>query len=419
MSESTSIIVIGAGIVGVATALNLLRAGRPVTIVDKQAPGDGASFGNGGILVPSSIVPVTVPGLLKKAPRMLLDPSGPLYLRWRYLPRLLPWLTQYLGHCTAEHTERIAAGLAPMVAQSLDEHRRLAKGTAAERRIRAMSYAFVYRDKAHYDADGFGWRLRRENGIVWRTVEGDAVLEAEPALDPAYRFLAIFDDQHGTIDAPGDYVKDLARAFVAEGGHIERREINRLERGADGRIRLHTDQGILGAETVVVATGAWSARLLASLGIKIPLESERGYHIELVEPSLTLNNALMLSEGKCVATPMSGRIRIAGLVEFAGLDAGPSRAPIRTLLTWAKRMFPGLTFEHHTEWMGHRPAPADSLPIIGSMPGADGLFAAFGHHHVGMTSGPRTGRLLADLIVGRRPNVDLSIYRPSRFTGRG
>jgi D-amino-acid dehydrogenase len=414
-ASATNVIVVGAGIVGVATALNLLRAGRSVTLIDRQAPGKGTSFGSGGILASSSIVPLTMPGLIWKAPGMLVKSNGPLYLRWSYLLRLMPWLLHYLQHCRADETRRIATALAPLVVDSLDEHRRLAKGTAAENRIHSKAYAVVYRDRAAFAADAFAWYLRKENGITWRTVEGEAVAELEPSLNSAYRYLAIFDHQHGTIDEPGEYIKDLARAFVAEGGCLEQREVKALIRNADGRVALCTDGQNLEADHIIIATGAWSGRLLASIGVNIPLESQRGYHIELLNPSTTINNAMLLADAKCVVTTMSGKLRLAGLLEFGGLDAKPSQMPIRTLIALISRMFPKLTFEQHTEWMGHRPALPDSLPVIGAVPGYSGLLAAFGHHHVGITSGPKTGRLMANLITGRQSQLDMSPYQVSRF----
>lgn len=417
ITGATNAVVVGAGIIGVATALYLLRAGKSVTLIDRQSPGEGTSFGTGGILVSSSILPVTMPGLIRKVPGMLVGDKGPVYLRWRYLPRMMPWLLRYLSHCRSGEARRIATALAPLVADSLDEHQRLAKGTAAMQRICARPYAFVYRDRAAFDADDLAWRIRKEHGINWRTVEGNAVSELEPALNPAYRYLAVFDHQHGTIDGPGEYVKDLADAFVREGGRLEQREITKLTRDAAGKVSLDASGEEIEAEHIVIAAGAWSGRLLASIDMQVPLETERGYHIELLGSSVTPHHAMMLADAKCVITPMRQSVRIAGLVEFGGLDAGPSQAPIRNLLATATRVFPKVTFDRHTEWMGHRPAPSDSLPVIGSVPGCKGLMLAFGHHHVGMTSGPKTGRLIADLITGRQTPLDLSPYHVSRFAG--
>jgi len=408
-------VVVGAGIVGVAAAINLLRAGQSVTLIDRQVPGEGCSAGSGGILVSSSIVPVTLPGLVWKAVRMLVRPDGPLYLRWRYLPSMAPWLVRYLSHCRTSEAHRIAAALTPLVADSLDEHRHLAKGTAAERLIRETAYAFVYRNREAFAADTFAWRLREENGINWRVVEGGAVAEFEPALNAAYRYLAVFDGQHGFIDDPASYIRGLVNAFVAEGGCFRQLEIKALTRDASGRVALCAEGQNIHADDIVIAAGAWSGRLLATIGVGIPMESERGYHVELLGPSVKLNNALMIADAKCVVTPMSGRLRLAGLVEFGGLEAGPSEAPIRTLAALAGRMFPRLTFERQTAWMGHRPATVDSLPVIGAVPGCVGLTVATGHHHIGLTSGPRTGRLVADLIIGRQSQLPLLPYRVSRF----
>lgn len=415
MSDARTAIVVGAGIVGAATALNLQRLGWRVTLVDRARPGEGTSFGSGAILVPSSIIPITVPGLIGKIPSMLSDPLGPVYMRWPYLPRMLPWLWRYLRQTTPARVEHVARHMAPMVADSLDEHRALAAGTLAASHIHARPYAFVFKDRATFEADPFAWNLRRDNGIAWRTLEGDAVRAAEPALNPDYKFLAVFDEQHGFIDAPGDYVKALAGAFAGVGGEVVEAEVHGFVRDGNAITGIDTTEGRRLADTTVVAAGAWSAKLLETLGLHIPMETERGYHLDLFEPSVKPNNALMIADGKFVATPMPSRLRIAGLVEFGGLDAGPSAAPIRTLETRLGRVFPGITFERKSTWLGHRPAPVDSLPILGPVAGLDGLICAFGHHHVGMTSGPRTARLIADMISGRRPNIALAPYGPDRF----
>jgi D-amino-acid dehydrogenase len=419
LSDANSVIVIGAGIVGTATGLNLQRLGRQVTLIDRAAPGEGTSYGSGSILVPSSIIPVTTPGLISKIPGMLSDPLGPVYMRWSYLPRMLPWLFRYLAETKPDRVEHVARHMAPMVADSLDEHRALARGTEAERHILSLPYAFVFKDRATFDADPYPWNLRRDNGISWRTIEGDAVAEAEPALNRDYRFLAIFDDQHGLVDAPGDYIKALARALSAAGGKVVQADVQGFIRDGNRITGIETTAGRHMAETTVVAAGAWSARLLATLGLEIPMESERGYHLDIFEPSVKPNMALMITDGKFVCSPMPSRLRLAGLVEFGGLDAGPSEAPINTLKTRLQRVFPGFTYGEIKPWLGHRPAPVDSLPLIGPIKGLDGLVCAFGHHHVGLTSGPRTGRLVADMVANRQPNIDLSPYSPDRFAEHG
>ena len=166
----------------------------------------------------------------------------------------------------------------------------------------------------------------------------------------------------------------------------------------------------------MLATGAWSKTLGARLGLQIPLESERGYHLELWEPSVMPKSPVMVASGKFVMTPMEGRLRLAGIVEFGGLDAPASRAPFDLLKRQLKEVLPQLIWKHEKEWMGHRPAPADSIPAIGEVPGLRSAYLGFGHHHIGLTGGPKTGKLLAQIISGKTPNVDLGAYSPSRFT---
>ncbi len=413
MTSETDVLVVGAGIVGVSAALNLQRRGLRVTLADRRAPGEGASFGNAGILVPGAVTPVPVPGLLGKAPGMLLRGKGPLFLRWPYLPVLLPWLARYLANGTDRNVRRIAAALTPIIGDSLEEHRALARGTPAEAHIRAQPYLYAYRDRAAFEADGYGWTIRRGLGIGWREYEGDAVRELEPALGLDYRFVAALEAGHGMVDGPGDYVKALARSFAAAGGDILEAAFTGFER-AGGRVGAVQFGGrTVRAEKFLVAAGAWSARVLRPLGLRIPLESERGYHAELWEPDGGPARCIMLSDSKIAVTPMTGRVRFAGLVEFGGLEAGPRRAPLRAVRTGAKA-FPGMTWRRETEWLGHRPAPADSIPYIGAVPAFPNVFTAFGHHHVGLTGGARTGRLAADLIAGATPDVDMTPYRVDR-----
>lgn len=413
MTSDTQVLVIGAGIVGVSAALNLQRRGVRVTLADRQAPGEGASFGNAGILVPGAVVPVPVPGLLRKAPGMLLRGTGPLFLRWPYLPVLLPWLVRYLATGTDSNVRRIADALTPIIGDSLEEHLALARGTPAETHIRAQPYLFAYRDRAAFEADGYGWSVRRGQGIGWREYEDAAVRELEPSLGPDYRFVAELEAGHGMVDGPGDYVKALARSFVAAGGRFEEAAFTGFER-ADGRVGgVRFGDRVVRADKILVAAGAWSARVLKSLDLAIPLESERGYHAELWEPEGGPAHCLMLSDRKIAVTPMTGRVRFAGLVEFGGLDAGPGRAPQRAVRAGVAA-FPGMTWQRETEWLGHRPAPADSIPYIGAVPAHPNVYTAFGHHHVGLTGGARTGRLVADLIAGATPNIDMAPYRVKR-----
>jgi D-amino-acid dehydrogenase len=418
-STAGTVAVIGAGIVGVATAIWLQRLGHKVVLVDRAGPAEGASYGNGGVLASCSVVPVTVPGLLAKAPKMLFDPNQPLFLRWGYLPRLTPWLIRYLRHANPADTRRIAAALHGIVGDSLADHQALSAGTGAERFVVPADYLFLYRDRAAYAGDAFGWGIRRDHGFAMEEMEAEALRAYDPAYGPSIGFAVRMPD-HGRISDPGAYVRALADHVVAKGGALRIAEVTDVVRegGRVRGLRLRARDGTaetLDCDAAVLAAGAWSGPLAAQLGLKVPLESERGYHLELWEPSVMPRAPGMVAAGKFVATPMDGRLRLAGVVEFGGLEAPASRAPLELLKRNVAAAFPGLTWKHTTEWMGHRPAPADSIPVIGPVPGVPGAFLAFGHHHIGLTGGPRTGRIVAQLIAGQRPNIDLAPYAPSRF----
>lgn len=411
---SKTIAIIGAGIVGVSTAIWLQRDGHKVILIDGKGIGEGASYGNGGVLASCSIVPVTAPGLLRKAPAMLLDPGQPLFLKWSYLPKLAPWLIKYLGHANAADTKRIAAAMAPLVGDSLGEHQALSAGTGAEGWVKPDDYLFLYRDRAHFEGDAFGWSIRKAHGFRWEELEGSAFKSFDPAFGPEQGFAVRLGD-HGRISDPGAYVKALGAHVMASGGRfIEANAEAIIEEG--GKVSgVRAGGETIACDAVVLAAGVWSGPLAGQLGLKVPLESERGYHLELWEPSIMPRSPVMIASGKFVATPMDGRLRLAGIVEFGGLDAPPSKAPLGLLEKNIRAAIPGISWKHKTEWMGHRPAPADSIPVIGESPVMRGAFMGFGHHHVGLTGGPKTGRMIAQMISGRTPNFDMSPYAPSRF----
>jgi D-amino-acid dehydrogenase len=413
-SEKKTVVVIGAGIVGVSTAIWLQRDGHDVVLVDKAGPGEGTSFGNGGVLASCSIVPVTVPGLLAKAPRMLLDPNQPLFLKWGYLPRLAPWLIRYLGHANAAAVKRRAAALAPIIGDSLSDHQALSAGTGAEKWVVPADYLFLYDNRAHFDGDAFGWSVRKEHGFEWDILEGKAFTDYDPAYGPTLDCAVRLKD-HGRIADPGRYVKDLAAHVEKSGGRIIIGEAGDIVR-ADGRVTgVRVSGETIDCDAAVVATGVWSGPLARKLGIEVPLESERGYHLELWEPSVMPRSPVMIASGKFVATPMEGRLRLAGIVEFGGLDAAPSHAPFALLKRNVEAAIPGITWKETAEWMGHRPSIADSIPVIGEATDVKGAYFGFGHDHVGLTGGPKTGRLISQLVSGRSPNIDLAPYAPTRF----
>ena len=406
--------IIGAGIVGVSTAIWLQRAGGVrVTLIDREGPAAGTPYGNAGILAAASVVPVTTPGLIWKAPGMLFNPMKPLFLRWSYLPKLLPFLRRYLAHSKIEAVEEISKGLTDVLGDTADQHLSLAEGTPAARFIDKGDYFHGYAAKADFDDDALAWDIRRRRGFDFEEMDAEALAAYDPALKGRFGYGVRCAD-HGFISDPGAYIRALHDHFIAEGGDAVQATVGDI-RMANGRATaLATDKGEIEADEIVVTTGAWSGALAKALGVTMPLESERGYHIEFVNPSYTLRKPIMVAAGKFVATPMEGRLRCAGIVEFGGLDAPASRAPFELLKSQAAAIFHDLEYDRIDEWMGHRPATTDSLPVVGASPRAANVWLGYGHQHVGLTGGPKTGRWLAQLITGATPNVDLSRFSPDR-----
>lgn len=412
-TETSHTVVVGAGIVGVATALWLARAGHRVTLIDRSAPGEGTSHGNAGVLAACAMVPVTTPGLLLKAPKMLFSSEFPLFMRWSYLPKLAPWLYRYLSFANDKDTQRIAEQLNYIVGDSVEQHHDLAGNTKADEWLVPSEYQFAYPSRTEFDADSYAWKLRKEHGFVPELIDGPAVHEKEPALSSDITLLAVMKD-HGHIRSPGKYVKALADVFQDLGGTFQIASVKDIELVDDKIKSVVTDQGAIACDSVVLAMGVWSGPIATKLGLNIPMESERGYHVIFKNPSQQVSCPTMITSGKFVATPMYDGMRCAGMVEFGGLEAGPSKAPIDFLMRKFKTTFPDVTYSETEEWLGHRPAPTDSLPFVGQIRNT-GIYTGFGHQHIGLTGGAKTGRVIAGLISGEQDESELSAFRPDRF----
>jgi D-amino-acid dehydrogenase len=410
-----NVIIIGCGIVGLSTAIWLRRSGAEVAVIDQKSAGDpgAASYGNAGILAACSVVPVTAPGMISKSPKMLFDPEFPLFLRWSYLPQLVPWLIKYLSNANDTDTKRISAGLTPLTSDSVEQHKSLTHGLTAASKLRSSDYCFVYPDKTAFDNDHSTWMLRKAAGFQPELITGKAVLEYEPTLAPNLQLLAVMKN-HGFVNNPGEYMKALAEDAKGLGVIFQQACVKDFNL-TDGKVTsVVTDKGQFECDAVVLATGVWSKPIAKKLGLNVPLESERGYHIEFKNPSVSPRVPLMITTGKFVATPMQSKLRCSGVIEFGGLKAPASEAPLKLLKRKVRQTFPKLKASEEVTWLGHRPAPSDSLPLIGEIKSTR-VYAGFGHHHVGLTSGPKTGRILADLVTNKPTNMDLKAYEPMRF----
>ena len=413
MTDPSRVIVIGAGICGVSAAIWLRRAGHEVTLIDRDPPGRGASWGNAGLLAQWASVPVSAPGLLTTALKYLADPSSPLFVQWRHLPELFPWLVRFAWRANDRDARHTATALIPLIGDSVAQHRALAAGTGAEAWLADSDVGFAYPTRAAFDADAYAWRLRREAGLEPDLIEGAAVQEAEPALGEAIGCLAMLRG-HGHVRDPGAYVAALARGFEGMGGTCVTAEVTDIVIEGGRIAAVDTGAGRFACDRAVLAAGVHSGALIRKLGPNVPLMAERGYHVMFRNPSLVPRTPLMMTQGKFGATPMAAGLRCAGTVEFGRPDAPPARAPLALLRRHAARAFPGMRHDGVEEWVGSRPSTPDSLPLVGEI-GRTGVFAAFGHQHVGLTAGPKTGRWVAGLISGQPPNADLSPYDANRY----
>ncbi len=409
-----TIIVIGAGIVGVSTAIWLQRSGFKVTIIDQKGPATGASHGNAGILAASSIIPVPNPSLIKKLPFYLLSKDSPVFFKMSYLPQMFPFLMSYLSKSNLREVNKYAERMTPLIFDTVCQHKSLAKGTGAEKFISYQDYCFGYETEKNFLNDKKVWKLRQKHGLPFEVVNGNEFSN----FDPFYKDL--FDvivkcKNHGKINDPGLYVKTLCDHFLSQGGELIISKVNDISSKNLNKAIVKIESDSLIANKIVVATGAWSKKILKKFKIKMPLESERGYHVEYVEPNFYPKVPMMLTSKKFVITPMDGRIRVAGLVEFAGLKAHKRKPPLNLLKNKIKVLFPNLKCKEKIEWLGHRPALVDSLPMLGYLDKNKQILVAFGHQHLGLTAGAKTGRIVSDLIIGNDIKLKISNYRPNRF----
>jgi D-amino-acid dehydrogenase len=408
------ITIIGAGIVGVATASYLRRDGHDVTLVDKRPPGEYCSFGNAGILSPGSCVPLATPGIHWKVPGYLADPMGPLMIRWAYLPRAVPWLLRFLAASRPQRVEKIADGLRPLLRQTFDAYEPLVRHAGVTDLIRKTGYVVTYEKRSSYVGDAIAWKLRRDRGVIVEELDDGGIKALVPQLTGHYE-VGLYLPEQGFVANPGRLTKALAAQFERAGGVFLQREVRDIEIGPEGPRALLTGDANIPVETLVVCAGSHSNEFTAKLGDSVPLEAERGYHVTYSDPRHTLPMPVFMPEHKFFITPMEMGLRIAGQSEFAGIDAEPDYARADILDRQMRRVFPDISSADATKWMGRRPSMPDSLPVIGRATKFPNVYYAFGHGHVGLCSGAPTGRIVADLIAGRQPNIDVTPYRPDRF----
>ncbi|MDR6100465.1 D-amino-acid dehydrogenase [Agrobacterium larrymoorei] len=420
-NASPHVAILGGGIIGACSALALLKEGYRVTIVEPGKPGGGqaASYGNGAFISPASIIPMSMPGLWKKVPEYLLSPSSPLTIRWRFLPRLLPWLTRFiLAGWSVGKVERTAGILNTLINDAPARHAALAAECGHGEFIRRDGLLYAYPTRADFEADALAWRLRRENGLVWRELENEELRAFEPALSPRYRFAALV-EAGGHCTDPGGYVAMLLREAVERGASYVETKATGFRLDNNRVTAVKTEAGEIVCDRAVIAAGIHSKALAALAGDIIPLESERGYHVEIANPAAAPHIPVMPCDGKMANTLIAGRLRASGQVELANVNTEPNWARADILLKQLIATYPGLDNGGQplvtTRWQGNRPSTPDGLPVVGAASASPDIVHAFGHGHIGLASGPRTATLVAALISGQTPPIDVTPFRATRF----
>ncbi|WP_282342168.1 FAD-dependent oxidoreductase [Pseudomonas sp. PS02288] len=409
------IAVIGAGIVGLCTAHYLRKAGHAVVVIDPQDAGAGCSSGNAGSLASGAVAPLAMPGILRSAPGMLMDRRGPLYVPADYLLRVAPWMTRFVLAARPDRVARIAEALHQLIGDAVACHRALAAEIGHPELIVDSGQIHLYPNAEAMDKDAAGWALKREHGLRLERIDAARIHAMEPAVGAEYR-VGYYLPEQPWVANPQRYATALADLLKARGVEFVRTSIRRLQAQETGW-RLHGDGASYAARQVVLAAGAWSAELLATLNLKVPLESQRGYHLKLLRPGVSLSRIVVLADRKVFITPMEDGLRVAGTVEFGGLQRLPSERRAALLAEHAEAGLPGLDTRERESWMGHRPCLPDSLPVIGPVPGHGGLWCAFGHGHLGLTGSAPTGRLIAAAIGDPAQARRLAPFSLSRFHG--
>jgi D-amino-acid dehydrogenase len=422
MTEGSArhVVIIGAGAVGVISAIEALRDGHRVTLLDPCEPGgiQAASYGNAGWLSSHSVIPPAEPGVWKKVPKYLMDPLGPLAIRWSYLPKALPWLIRYLwSGWTEAKVEETARAMRPLLKDAPSLHRKLAEEAGVAELIERNGVMHIFPSRAPFDAD-LGWRIRKRVGISWLELSADEIRQREPDLHPRYTF-GVLVEEAGRCRNPGKYVAALADLAVARGAERVSATATSLNVQNGKLAGVVTDHGEIGCDAAVVAAGARSKALAASVGDLLPMETERGYHVEIEEPGTGPRTSMMASDAKMVINWTDQGLRAAGTVEIAGLDAPPNWKRADMLREHLLSMFPKLPanipVSRIKTWFGHRPSMPDGRPCIGYARASKDVVYAFGHGHVGLVGSARTGRLVAQLLSCRDPEIPVEPFAPERF----
>lgn len=407
-------IVLGAGVVGLSTALYLQRSGHQVNVIDPLPPAGGASYGNAGLISPDTTVPIALPGMLRKVPGWMIDREGPLVVRPTYFPRAFPWLLRWVDASRMSRVIKISDAMRALHRDALDCWHELLDDDLCTKLIRPVGQVRIW--EGEETESKIDMLLAERHGIRAQRLNGDDLRQIYPEISRDIKRGMLIPGNAYTV-SPQRLVRTLGELLIAAGGVIiAERAMKIIPRNDSIGYLIITNQANHSAQRIVVATGAWTRELLGPLGLNVPIETEGGYHAMMPSPNIKLSIPMSIKSRGFGLTTMEDGLRAAGTVEIGGLHATPDERRAMLLVQHAKRIFPTLQMGEPSYWMGQRPSTPDSLPILGEAPGWPGLFLACGHGHFGMTSGPTSARLISRMINGQHLGIDPTPYECNRFS---
>lgn len=415
MSGDVDAIVLGAGIIGISTALHLTRRGRRVALIDRRPPGEETSAGNAGIIARAGVVPLAFPGLLGKLPRYAFNRSPHVRIPLTFLPRIAPWLIRLMRNATPERTAATSHALNALLYHTISEHKKLLRDAGVEDLLSEAGWLKLYRSEKSFAETGYERTAMERFGIDHQVLDPEAVAALEPHLAPIFA-RAIHVRDTASVSDPGAVTKAYAELFKREGGQILVGDAASFRWMARAWKIDTQEAGALSAPDAVICLGPWSMDVLEPLGYRLPFAVERGYHMHFsVNAGAKLGRPVYDADAGYVMAPMRRGMRVTTGIELAPRDAPPSPYQLDMVIPKARQAFPLNRQLDTAPWLGRRPSFADSLPVIGEAPRHRGLWVAFGHGHEGFTMGPATGRLMADLMTGEEPYIDPAPYSMARF----
>ena len=411
-----SVGIIGAGIQGICIGIQLRKKGIPVTIFDRHDPLSSnyksASYGNAGHFSPYAVLQFNRPDILYDIPKMLLSSYGPLALKWNYIPKMIPWFFHYLKNFNNESMLHTAKYMHQILSLSNDAYEELFKEININNLVEKKGIIYVWTNK-NLKSRELEIKVRNDLGIEQKLLSKKEILELEPNLSPVFDAGVIYENAMHARD-PHGILKEMFKLYLNKGGKFIQENIVSVKQKNEEETIIKSENNEYFFEKSIVASGAFSKNFTDQLGEKIPLDTERGYHVHFKKMDHLISRPVIFLDRGFGMTPMNQGLRAVGTVELGGLKNPLSKKRIDYVIKCAKELLPQLD-GHEDEWLGFRPTLPDFLPIIGPSLKNKNIIYAFGHHHLGWTLGAITGKIVSGIATGEKTNLDLSPYSSKRF----